>query len=147
MPLVNWSVGLMEPPSTVNMRSATCDTRVVGLRMVTILPIAMFAPLPTFLPHLGHHHVLVLILFVVTSLDTMACQDCRWNEPAMRNSVAAVDVRKSTSMTVVPIPALRMEEHGVMRLMNTSFYYCSHWTGFHLSMAAQWGDLVRSVEP
>jgi hypothetical protein len=50
---------------------------------------------PTILPHLGHHHI--LILFVITGLDTMLHHDCQWNEPVMGNSGAVANVMKSTS--------------------------------------------------
>jgi hypothetical protein len=66
-------------------------------------------PWPTFLPHLEHH--CVLVLFVVTGLETMMRQHQRWNEPTMQNSMAATDARKSASMAVAPILASRMEEH------------------------------------
>jgi hypothetical protein len=66
-------------------------------------------PWPTFLPHLGHHRVLVIL--IVTGLDTMMRQDHRWNEPMIRNSVVAADARKSTSMAVAPVSVPRMEEH------------------------------------
>jgi hypothetical protein len=49
-----------------------CNVRAARPRMATIWPIATFASLLTFLPHLGHHHILVL--FIVTGLDTMTIE-------------------------------------------------------------------------
>jgi hypothetical protein len=47
------------------------------------------------LPHLGHHHILVL--FIINGLDTVLHHDRQWNEPAMGNSVAAAGAMKSMS--------------------------------------------------
>jgi hypothetical protein len=52
-------------------------------------------PWSTFLPHIRHHRVLVL--FVITGLDTVLHHDCQWNEPAMGNSVAAAGAMKAMS--------------------------------------------------
>jgi hypothetical protein len=54
-------------------------------------------PWPTFLPHLEHHHILVL--FVIISLDTVLHHDRQWNEPTMGNSMAAANAMKSTSLS------------------------------------------------
>jgi hypothetical protein len=65
---------------------------------------------PTFLPHLEHHHILVL--FIVTSLDTMLRHDYQWNQPAMGNSMEAAGVMKSTSMVAaLPLSAPRMKKY------------------------------------
>jgi hypothetical protein len=102
-------MGPTEPPSSANTCSVTCNARAAGLRTATIRPISTFASSPTFLPHLRHY--CVLVLFVVTSFNTMTRQDRRWNESAMRNSVAAADTRKSSSMMAAPIPTPWTEEH------------------------------------
>jgi hypothetical protein len=96
-------------PDRAAIVSVMCNARAAGLRTATIRPISTFASSPTFLPHLRHY--CVLVLFVVTSFNTMTRQDRRWNESAMRNSVAAADMRKSSSMTAAPIPTPWTEEH------------------------------------
>jgi hypothetical protein len=72
---------------------------------------------------LAHLLSFILVLFIVTGLNTMLCHDSQWNESAMGNSVVVAGAMKSMSMAAMLISTPRMEEHQHMEVNE----HRQHW--------------------